>query len=46
MEKMVDKINKEYDFDSPNAIDFEMLTNGLSLLKKRKSFRYQTITNF
>ena len=40
MDQIVEKINKEYDFDSPNAIDFKMLTNGLSLLKRRESFRY------
>lgn len=34
LEKAVEKINKEYDFDSPDAIDFDLLIEGLGLLKK------------
>ena len=34
----IDKINKTYNFDSPDAIDFGMLVEGLKKLKKGESF--------
>lgn len=34
----MDKINKEYNFDSPDAIEFELLVEGLELLKKNVPF--------
>jgi uridine kinase len=34
----LEKINKEYDFDSPDAIEFDLLVEGLKLLKKSVPF--------
>lgn len=34
----LEKINKEYNFDSPDAIEFELLTEGLKLLKQNVPF--------
>lgn len=34
----IEKINKDYDFDNPDAIEFELLVEGLKELKKNNSF--------
>lgn len=39
IENVVEKINKEYDFDSPDAIEFDLLIEGLKLLKKKVPFK-------
>lgn len=36
--KKFEKIHKEYNFDSPDAIDFDLLIDGLKELKKSKPF--------
>jgi uridine kinase len=36
--KKFEKIHKEYNFDSPDAIEFELLIDGLHQLKKSKPF--------
>jgi uridine kinase len=38
MESVVEKINQEYNFDSPDAIDFDLLVDGIQKLKKGLPF--------
>ena len=38
MTKIVEKINKDYDFDSPDAIEYGLLIEGLQKLKNGESF--------
>lgn len=36
--KKIKEMNKEYDFDNPDAIDWDLLIKGIKMLKERKPF--------